>query len=175
MDLATQQHNKLIDRMVRIDHAGEYAAKRIYQGQLAVLKGAEREVVEEMLEAELVHLDYFEQQIKKRKSRPSLLLPVVHAVAYGLGVITAKLGKESAMACTMAVEEVISDHYQEQLQQLGDSEIELSDKISQFKAEEEGHLDVAQKHGGAKATGYPVLSGVIKRGCLLAIKLVKYL
>lgn len=175
MDLATKQHRKLIDRMVRVDHAGEYAAKRIYQGQLSVLKGHEAELVEEMLASELVHLDYFDQQIKKRKTRPSILLPIVHAVAYGLGVASAKLGNKSAMACTIAVEEVIAGHYQEQLDQLGDEDVELSNNITRFKQEESEHQDIAQRHDGKNAVGYELLSAIVRGGCRVAIKLANYL
>ena len=175
MDTVELQSKKLTDRIIRINHAGEYAAKRIYEGQLSVLKGKEAAIVQEMLESELEHLEYFEQQIKVRKTRPTLLLPLVNIAAYGLGVLTAKLGKESAMACTIAVEEVISDHYQEQLQQLGDDEEALSKQINKFKEDEAHHLDVAIANDGTKAAGYPFLSGAIKKSCQVAIKLVKYL
>ena len=167
------QHQRLINRIIRINHAGEYAAKRIYEGQISVLK--EEKILQEMLESELEHLEYFNKQIKKRKARPSLLLPLVNFVAYGLGVASAKLGKESAMACTIADEEVISDHYKQQLDQLGNKERELSEQIAKFKSEEESHHDLAILHDGKKANFYPYLSGVIKKGCEIAIKLVKYL
>lgn len=175
MSLSKTQHKNLVDRMVRIDHAGEYAAKCIYQGQLRVLKGEDARIVSEMLESELEHFDYFERQIKERRCRPSLLLPLVKVVGYGLGVVTAKLGKESAMAATIAVEEAISEHYQEQLQQLGDNENELSEKISQFRDEEMEHLNIAVENNGMKARAYGLLSSSIKAGCRLAIKLVNYL
>jgi ubiquinone biosynthesis monooxygenase Coq7 len=175
MHQSNTQRKRLIDRIIRIDHAGEYAAKRIYQGQLAVLKDKDAALVKEMLDSELEHLEFFEQQIKARKVRPTLLLPLVDLMAYGLGVVTAKLGKESAMACTIAVEEAISEHYQEQLQQLGSEEKALSQKIKQFKDDEMEHHAIATRHDGTKAPGYHFLSGAIKRGCQIAIKLVKYL
>lgn len=171
----TSLNNKLLSQILRIDHAGEYAAKRIYQGQLAVLKGSEAKVVEEMLQSELVHLDYFEKQIKLNRSRPSILLPLVNFLGYGLGVVTAKLGAKTAMAATIAVEEVISDHYQKQLNQIGSSNPDLSDSISRFKQEEEEHLHIAEKSDGTKASGYLLLKKFIGGGCKFAIKLVKYL
>ena len=102
-------------------------------------------------------------------------MPLVNVAAYGLGIITAKLGKESAMACTIAVEEVISDHYQEQLQQLGDEDEPLSKQINKFQEDEIAHLNIAKDNDGAKALGYSFLTGFIKKGCQVAIKLVKYL
>ncbi len=175
MHLSDKQHKSLINRMIRVNHAGEYAAKLIYQGQLSVLKGDDARVVSEMLKAELEHLQYFEEEIRSRNVRPTLLLPLINVLAYGLGVIMAKLGKESAMACTIAVEEVISDHYEEQLEQLGEEEKELSNNIKKFKQDEVHHLDVAVQNDGTKAIGYNVISGVIKKGCCIAIKLVTFL
>ena len=175
MHNAELQNKRLTDRIIRINHAGEYAAKRIYEGQLSVLKGKEALTVQEMLDSELEHLEFFEKQIKIRKVRPTLLLPLVNVAAYGLGIITAKLGKESAMACTIAVEEVISDHYQEQLQQLGNEDELLSKQISKFQEDEISHLNIAKDNDGAKALGYSFLAGSIKKGCQVAIKLVKYL
>jgi ubiquinone biosynthesis monooxygenase Coq7 len=169
------QNKTLTDRIIRINHAGEYAAKRIYEGQLSVLKDKEAATVQEMLDSELEHLEFFERQIKERKVRPTLFLPLVNVMAYGLGVVTAKLGKESAMACTIAVEEAISEHYEEQLQQLGDNEKALSKQIYKFKEDEAHHLEIATQNDGEKAPGYPILTGVIKKGCQVAINLVKYL
>ena len=174
MHNAELQSKKLTDRIIRINHAGEYAAKRIYEGQLSVLKGKEAATVQEMLNSELEHLEFFEKQIKTRRTRPTLLLPLVNIMAYGLGIVTAKLGKESAMACTIAVEEVISEHYEEQLQQLGDGEAALSKQINKFKEDEAHHLYIATQNGGTTATGYPFLTGAIKKGCQIAIELVKY-
>lgn len=169
------QSKTLTDRVIRINHAGEYAAKRIYEGQLSVLKGKEAATVQEMLDSELEHLEFFEKQIKERKVRPTLFLPLVNVMGYGLGVVTAKLGKKTAMACTIAVEEAISEHYEEQLQQLGDDEKALSKQINKFKEDEAHHLEIATQNDGEKAPGYQLLTGFIKKGCQVAINLVKYL
>jgi len=164
-----------IDQMIRVNHAGEYGAKRIYQGQLAVLSDDPelKETLTHMAEQEDQHLKFFENEIVSRQTRPTLLQPFWHIAGYGLGYITAKMGKEAAMACTVAVETVISEHYEEQLNELGDKEPKLKASIQKFKEEEEEHHDIGLQNGAELAKGYPVLSNTIKAGCRTAIWLAK--
>lgn len=170
-----QQKQNLINRMIRINHAGELAAQKIYQGQLLTIDNEQKPIIKEMLESEELHLSYFTQQIKQRRCRPSLLLPVVDKIAFSLGYLTAKTSSNSAMACTMAVEEIIAKHYAEQICQLTDKEPDLTSTITQYKQEEEQHSDIAIKHNGNKAFAYALQSNIIKKACQFAIKLVTYL
>ncbi len=161
---------ELLERIIRVDHAGEYGAVRIYEGQYAILKNSdEAETIQHMKEQEVVHRDRFEEIIAKRRVRPTVLSPLWHVAGYALGAGTALLGKEAAMACTEAVEEVIDEHYQHQLDQLGDDEKELKETIEKFRAEEVEHRDIAREKGAADAPGYEVLTGAVKAGSKLAI------
>jgi len=166
-----------IDSMIRVDHAGEYGAKRIYEGQLAVLgKDAKlKKIIEHMAAQEQVHLDFFAKEIVARKVRPTALHPLWHVTGYALGAITAKMGAEAAMACTVAVETVIAEHYQNQLHALKNNprEKKLRDAIKKFKAEEEEHHDICIDHNAEHATAYPLLIKVIKIGAKLAIEVAK--
>lgn len=152
-------------RIVRVDHAGEYGAKRIYEGQIAVIgKGRHGKTLRHMAEQELVHLQYFEKQLNRRRVRPTLLQPLWHVTGFLLGAGTAILGERAAMACTVAVEEVIEEHYEAQLKQLGPDEQELVDSIRKFQAEEVEHRDIGLVNEAELAAGYPVLSAAIKAG-----------
>ncbi len=164
----------VMDRVIRVDHAGEYGAKRIYEGQLAVLgRKNEGHVIRHMLEQELKHLDAFEKFMVERRARPSVLLPVWHVAGFALGAATALMGPKAAMACTVAVEEVIDEHYREQLTKLGSSEPAVTEKIEVFRAEEMEHRDTGLAHGAEQAPAYPVLSHAIKTGSRLAIWLAE--
>ncbi len=163
-------------RMVRVDHAGEVAAMRIYQGQLAVLKQQPQastciKLIEEMAGKEAAHLAAFDRMIVSRRVRPTLLGPLWDAASYSLGVATALLGARAAMACTAAVEEVICEHYQKQINDLGTDDPELSGMIAQFRADELAHREAALAYGAAQAPAYKPLSDIIKAGCRIAIKL----
>ncbi len=162
-----------IEEIIRVNHAGEFGAKRIYQGQLSVLK--DHTEIKHMLEQELNHLEYFEKEIIKRKVRPTILSPIWNIAGFALGAITARLGEKAAMACTVAVEEVIGEHYQEQLDQLKDSksEKELRNKIAKFRDEELEHRDKGIEFDALKAPAYPILTGLIKLASKTAIKLSK--
>ncbi len=163
-------HDQMVDRMVRVDHAGEYGAKRIYQGQLAVLRGrASEPLIQHMQEQEQKHLDYFEKAIGERQVRPTLLHPFWHIAGFALGAATALMSEKAAMACTAAVEEVIDNHYGNQLEQLGDSDPALSAAITEFRAEEAEHRETAISEGAEDAFAYRLLSRVIKAGCKAAI------
>ena len=163
-----------IESMIRVDHAGEYGAVRIYEGQLAVLGGhgsTARAAIAHMAEQEQRHLTAFDQLVIERHVRPTLLAPLWQVTGFVLGAATAMLGEKVAMACTAAVEEVIDEHYAAQVSRLGDSEPKLRATIEAFRAEEVAHRDTALAHGANEAPGYPLLSTAIKAGCRLAIKL----
>lgn len=160
-----------IKRMIRVDHAGEYGAVRIYAGQLAVLKKGTkaRELVEHMQEQEKRHLETFEGLIRKHNVRPTLLQPLWHVAGYAMGAATAMLGEKAAFACTVAVESVIDEHYRSQRERLGEGEKELSDTIETFRAEEMEHHDTAKEQGAEEAPLYPALSAAVKSASRVAI------
>ena len=160
----------LVKRFIRVNHAGEFGAKRIYEGQLAVLKNTkDAAVIEHMKDQELHHLETFEKLIVERKVRPTMLHPLWNAAGFALGVGTALLGPKAAMACTVAVEEVIDEHYADQADQLTEDEGELRETINRFRDEELEHRDTAIEFGGETTPGYPVLRGRIRLGSKLAI------
>ncbi len=162
--------DRLLDRIIRVDHAGEYGAKRIYEGQLAVLGRAKTApVIRHMADQERAHLAAFERLIVERRVRPTALFPLWHVAGFALGAATALMGERTAMACTVAVEETIDDHYARQAAQLGEDERPLRDAIEKFRAEEIEHRDTAIAHDAELAPGYPLLSLVIKTGCRAAI------
>lgn len=163
-----------IEQMIRVNHAGEYGAKRIYAGQMAVLKNSGCfEQIKHMAEQEDEHLEYFVKEIRKRKVRPTIMMPVWHVAGFALGAATAILGENAAMACTVAVEEVIDEHYQEQLGQLGDDEKKLKKNISKFRDEELEHRDIGLANDAEKTPAYGVLTLAIKTGSKFAIWLSK--
>ena len=157
--------------MIRVDHAGEYGATRIYAGQLAVLRGSSRaaHLVTHMAAQEERHLARFNQLLAERKVRPTLLQPLWHVGGFALGAATALISEKAAMACTDAVETEIDRHYEEQLVELGDHDPELSADIRQFQAEELEHRETAREHGALEAPAYPLLSFAIRSICKVAI------
>ena len=166
-DLPTE---KMLERFVRVDHAGEYGAVRIYEGQLSVLgKSASAEIIKEMAEKEREHLKKFSTLIGERRVRPTALMPVWHAAGFALGAATALMGEKAAMACTNAIEEVIEEHYAKQALALGDDETALRDTIIEFRKDELEHRDIAREHEAEQTPGYEHLSSVIKKGSRLAI------
>jgi ubiquinone biosynthesis monooxygenase Coq7 len=162
-----------IDRIIRVDHAGEYGATRIYAGQLAVLgdRHPAAPAVREMADQERRHLETFEKMIVERGVRPTALTPLWYVAGYALGAATALLGEKAAMACTVAVEETIDEHYASQARALEGEEGEapLRAVIEEFRQDEIGHRDTALARGAEQALAYPVLSGAIKAGSRLAI------
>ena len=161
-----------VARMIRVDHAGEYGARRIYQGQLAVLgRSAVAPQLRHMQAQEQVHLDRFAALIAERRVRPTALLPLWHIAGFALGAATAALGARAAMACTVAVEEAIDAHYAGQTARLGDDEAALRDDIETFRAEELQHRDIGLAHGAERTPAYRMLTSVIKAGCRAAIAL----
>jgi len=159
-----------IARMVRVDHAGEYGAKRIYQGQIAVLgRGPKGDILRHMQAQEQHHLDTFSALIADRRVRPTALLPFWHVAGFVLGAATAALGERAAMACTVAVEEAIDEHYQAQAAELGPEESGLRDTIEVFRKEELEHRDIGLANEAELTPGYRALTAVIKAGCKVAI------
>jgi 3-demethoxyubiquinol 3-hydroxylase len=161
-----------VARMIRVDHAGEYGAVRIYQGQRAVLgQGPAGPVLAHMQAQEEAHLARFEALIAERRVRPTALLPLWHLAGFALGAATAALGERAAMACTVAVEEAIGGHYAAQEEALGEQEPALRATIAGFRAEEAEHRDIGLDHGARAAPGYRLLTAAIKAGCRAAITL----
>ncbi|MBI1260576.1 MAG: demethoxyubiquinone hydroxylase family protein [Rhizobiales bacterium] len=174
-----QTRSQAIEEMIRVDHAGEYGAVRIYEGQLAVFRNlpGKKDIaasLEHMARDEEIHLDRFNSIVNARNVRPTALAPVWHVAGFALGAATALMGEKAAHACTAAIEEVIDDHYAEQvrkLDELGADEAELRDTIEQFRLEEVAHKEEAIALGAREAPAYPLLSGAIKAACRLAIKI----
>lgn len=156
--------------MIRVNHAGEYGAQRIYAGQIAVLgTSASGDMLRHMAAQEDAHLKAFSGMMVKRQVRPTLLSPLWHVAGYAMGAATALLGEKAAMACTVAVESVIDEHYAAQERTLGDSEPELKEMISRFRIEEQEHHDIALENGAEESPLYDVLTTVIKLQTKFAI------
>lgn len=160
-----------LHRILRVDQAGEYGAKRIYEGQLAALgpRHPKAAVIREMYEQELTHLATFDELLVSHRARPTALQPFWHMAGFALGAATALLGEKAAMACTVAVEEVIDEHYAKQSEALGETAPALRETIDRFRAEELAHRDTGLAHGAEETPGYEVLSAGIKAGSRLAI------
>ncbi|MBP6363504.1 MAG: demethoxyubiquinone hydroxylase family protein [Novosphingobium sp.] len=162
-------------RMLRVDQAGEYGATRIYAGQLAVL-GDRAEIandIRHMAEQEAEHRAKFDALLAARGVRPTALQPFWDVAGFALGAATALIGPKAAMACTAAVETEIDLHYSAQLDELGDSDPELSAMIHDFREDERAHRDTALAAGAEQAPAYPLLSGAIRLGCRVAIRLAE--
>ena len=164
-----------IEQMLRVNHAGEFGAQRIYRGQLAILKDHDiADVLEHMADQEQEHLEYFERELVHRRIRPTALYPLWNVFGYALGCATALLGKEAAMACTVAVEEVIDEHYEEQLQTLDEkTEKSLKNKIRKFQADELEHRDIGLDNDAELAPAYQLLIASVKTITKKAIWLSK--
>jgi len=165
-----------IEEFIRVDHAGERGAIKIYEGQLLALntliKNEElKKKIEEMQIHEREHCDYFEQEIKRRNIKPTKLLPLWDLLGVGLGFGSTLLGKKAAMLCTASVEEVIDKHYQNQINQLQNDEKKLKSKIIKFREDEIHHKDIAYKEGATKDGLYSVLDRIIKTGSKIAISI----
>tara|TARA_B100000029_G_scaffold197192_1_gene195261 strand:+ start:8119 stop:8652 length:534 start_codon:yes stop_codon:yes gene_type:complete len=167
-------NKKKLEEILRVDHAGERGAIKIYEGQLLALKTLKqdeslKEKIEKMKEGEKEHLEYFEKEIQKRKIKPTYFLPLWDVMGISLGFGTALLGKKAAMLCTASVEEVIEDHYKNQLKSLGNDEIELKNKIEKFKSDEIEHKNTAYDSGATNKGIYSVMDKIIKTGSRIAI------
>ena len=166
--------SKRLEEIIRVDHAGERGAIKIYDGQLfalQLLKGDKdlEKKVSEMKEHEKEHLKYFEQQLAERKIRPTILLPLWDILGTALGFGTALLGKKATMLCTASVEEVIDQHYKNQINQLKNDEKELKNKIVKFRNDELQHKDIAYEEGATKKGFYSIMDKIIKTGSKIAI------
>ena len=160
------------EAMIRVDHAGEYGAVRIYEGQLAVLRNrASASTIRHMAEQEERHLKTFDRLVNERRVRPTLLEPVWRVAGFALGAATAMMGEKAAFACTAAVEEAIDEHYAQQIADLGDRDPVLRETVEDFRTDEAAHRQTALDNGAEQAAGYRLMSEAIKAGCRVAIKL----
>ena len=172
MTLGDLNEKQEIHQAIRVDHAGEYGAKRIYSGQIAVFKMKKDtetvKLIQHMKEQEDVHFEYFDQAIVKNQVRPTIMQPIWNVAGFALGAVTALMGKKAAMACTVAVEEVIDEHYQNQLDKLQNCD-DLKDNIEKFRQEELEHRDIGLEHNAEDLTFYKPLSFLIKKASKAAI------
>ena len=167
---------KTLHEIIRVDHAGERGAIKIYEGQLLALKTIAKDdelksTIEEMKEHEKEHLEYFEKEINRRKIKPTYFLPLWDLMGVTLGFGTALLGKKAAMLCTASVEEVIESHYEKQLEKLGLDEKDLKSKIEKFKKDETMHKNIAYNKGATTKGIYSLMDKVIKTGSKIAINI----
>ena len=167
---------KKIEEFIRVDHAGERGAIKIYEGQLLALNTFIKDddlkkKIEDMKEHEKEHSNYFENEIKNRNIKPTKFLPLWDLLGVGLGFGTTILGKKAAMLCTASVEEVIQDHYANQINELGEDEKKLRDKIIKFRQDEIDHKDIAYEEGATKKGLYSLLDKIIKTGSKIAINI----
>ena len=171
----TNSKNK-IEEFIRVDHAGERGAVKIYEGQLLALNTlikneSLKKTIEEMKIHEKEHCDFFENEIKKRNISPTKFLPLWDLLGLGLGFGSTLLGKKAAMLCTASVEEVIDKHYLNQINQLGPNEKDLKKKIIKFREDELHHKDIAYEEGATKKGFYSILDKIIKTGSKIAINI----
>ena len=165
-----------IEEFIRVDHAGERGAVKIYEGQLLALNTLVKDeslkkTIEEMKVHEKEHCDFFEAEIKRRKIKPTKFLPLWDLLGVGLGFGSTLLGKKATMLCTASVEEVIDKHYKDQIDQLGSDEKNLKEKIIKFRDDELNHKDIAYEKGATKKGLYSVMDKIIKTGSKIAINI----
>ena len=169
-------NKKYLEEIIRVDHAGERGAIKIYEGQLLALKTFKHDEdlkrqIEEMKEHEKEHYEYFDNEIKKRNIQPTKFLPLWDLMGVTLGFGTAMLGEKAAMLCTASVEEVIDGHYKDQTYKLGEDEKELKEKIMKFREDELHHKEIAYDNGATKEGLFGVLDKIIKTSSKIAIKI----
>jgi len=167
---------KILEEIIRVDHAGERGAIKIYEGQLLALKTIKKNenlknIIEKMKEHEKEHLDYFEKEIEKRKIKPTNFLPLWDVMGVALGFGTVLLGKKATMLCTASVEEVIENHYQNQLKKLGNDEKNLKNKIEKFMNDEINHKNIAYESGATNKGIYSLMDKIIQTSSRIAIKI----
>ena len=165
---------KILEEIIRVDHAGERGAIKIYEGQLLALKTIKqdeklKDIIEEMKDHEKEHLEFFEKEIQKRNMKPTYFLPLWDLMGISLGFGTALLGKKAAMLCTASVEEVIEKHYENQLSKIGEDEKNLKIKIEKFKGDEVNHKNIAYESGATKNGLYSIMDKIIRTGSKIAI------
>tara|TARA_B110000438_G_scaffold10825_1_gene10854 strand:- start:648 stop:1223 length:576 start_codon:yes stop_codon:yes gene_type:complete len=165
----------ILEEIIRVDHAGEYGATRIYDGQIAVF-GKDTKIgktIQHMADQEKEHIEKFDELILSERVRPTALLPIWNIAGYALGASTALMGEKAAMACTVAVEKVIGEHYQEQIDLLENDQKKLKSTIKKFAADELEHHDIGIAHDAESTPGYKILTKVIEIGCKTAIAISK--
>ena len=173
--LKNKTDRNTLEQIIRVDHAGEYGATRIYDGQIAIFGKNSKigKTIQHMADQEQEHIDQFNELILEHRVRPTALLPIWNIAGFALGASTALLGEKAAMACTVAVEKVIGEHYQEQLELLEDDHKDLKKTISKFRDDELEHHDIGIEHDAESAPGYKIMSKVIELGCKTAIAVSK--
>ena len=169
-------NKKFLEEIIRVDHAGERGAIKIYEGQLLALKTFKQDEylkrkIEEMKEHEKEHYEYFDGEIQKRNIKPTKFLPLWDLLGVGLGFGSTLIGKKAAMLCTASVEEVIDEHYLNQINQLENDEKKLKNKIIKFRNDELHHKDIAYKESATKDGLYSVMDKIIKTGSKIAIRI----
>ena len=167
-------NKRTLEEIIRVDHAGERGAIKIYEGQLLALKTLMKndelkKKIEEMKKHEKEHAEFFDKEIKKRNIKPTKFLPLWDLLGVSLGFGSTILGSKAAMLCTASVEEVIDEHYQNQIDKIQDDEKELKDKIIKFREDELHHKDIAYENGASKDGLYSILDKAIKTGSRIAI------
>ena len=165
-----------VKEFIRVDHAGERGAVKIYEGQLLALNTlvkneSLKKTIEEMKVHEMEHCQFFENEIRKRNIKPTKFLPLWDLLGVGLGFGSTLLGKKAAMLCTASVEEVIDKHYQDQIDQLQSDENALKSKIIKFREDELHHKDIAYEQGASKKGLYSIMDKIIKTGSKIAINI----
>ena len=168
--------NTRVEEFIRVDHAGERGAVKIYEGQLLALNTfvkneSLKKTIEEMKVHEMEHCQFFENEIRKRNIKPTKFLPLWDLLGVGLGFGSTLLGKKAAMLCTASVEEVIDKHYQDQIDQLQSDENDLKSKIIKFREDELHHKDIAYEQGASKKGLYSIMDKIIKTGSKIAINI----
>ena len=168
--------NTRVEEFIRVDHAGERGAVKIYEGQLLALNTlvkneSLKKTIEEMKVHEMEHCQFFENEIRKRNIKPTKFLPLWDLLGVGLGFGSTLLGKKAAMLCTASVEEVIDKHYQDQIDQLQSDENALKSKIIKFREDELHHKDIAYEQGASKKGLYSIMDKIIKTGSKIAINI----
>ena len=170
-----KKKNNKVEEFIRVDHAGERGAVKIYEGQLLALNTIVKnddlkKTIEDMKEHEVEHCQFFENEIKKRNIKPTKFLPLWDLLGVGLGFGSTLLGKKAAMLCTASVEEVIDEHYQNQIDQIESDEKELKEKIIKFREDELHHKDIAYEKGASKEGVYSIFDKIVKTGSKIAIR-----
>ena len=168
-------NRNILEEIIRVDHAGEYGATRIYDGQIAIF-GKDSKIgktIQHMADQEQEHIEKFNELILEHRVRPTAFLPLWNVAGFGLGAVTAMMGEKAAMACTVAVEKVIGEHYREQQNLLEDDHKELRKTIKKFEKDELEHHDIGIDHDAENAPGYNIMKTVIEFGCKTAIAISK--
>ena len=168
-------NRQVLEEIIRVDHAGEFGATKIYDGQIAIFGKNTKigKTIQHMADQEQEHIDKFNELILEHRVRPTALLPIWNVAGFALGASTALMGEKAAMACTVAVEKVIGEHYEEQLSLLEDDHKDLKKTISKFRDDELEHHDIGIEHDAESAPGYKIMSKVIEFGCKTAIAISK--